>query len=186
MPKQRTPSKDDIETFQEAVKGTKPLKQAKERIRPAPAKPPARIRKKTVEPDFKSMLDESAELPLVDGEQSISFHRPGLQNKILRNFRKGQYNIEAILDLHGMTVEKAQHAVDTFLRQCILDDSRVVLIIHGKGHHGQHPMLKNKLNYWLRNIKYVLAFCSATSTHGSRGALYVLLKRRKEENLLEQ
>jgi DNA-nicking Smr family endonuclease len=186
MPKQRAPSKDDIETFQEAVKGTKPLKQAKDRVRPTPPKAPVRVRKKSEEPDFTNMLDESADLAFVDGEQSIHFHRPGLQNKILRNFRKGQYNIEAILDLHGMTVEKAQHAVDTFLRQCIRDDSRVVLIIHGKGHHGQHPTLKNKLNYWLRNIKYVLAFCSATYTHGSRGALYVLLKRRKEENLLEQ
>lgn len=186
MPKQRTPSKEDIETFQEAVKGTKPLKQAKARIRPAAPKTPVRVNKKSEKPDFTTMLDESAELAFVDGEQSIHFHRPGLHNKILRNFRKGQYNVEAILDLHGMTVEKAQHAVDTFLRQCIQDDSRVVLIIHGKGHHGKYPTLKNKLNYWLRNITYVLAFCSATATHGSRGALYVLLRRRKEENLLGQ
>ncbi len=176
-------NQDDIDAFQKAAKGTKPLASKKHRIHHARPKLPPRIRKQEAYKDISAMLDESADLPAVDGNQPISFHRPGIQNKTLRNLRKGQYNIEAILDLHGMTVEKAQHAVDTFLRQCVCDDIRVVLIIHGKGHHGQHPMLKNKLNYWLRNINTVLAFCSAAPSHGSRGALYVLLKQRKEENL---
>ena len=95
--------------------------------------------------------------------------------------RKGQYNVEAILDLHGMTVAKANAEVDRFLQQCLHQGIRIVLIIHGKGHHSQEPILKNKLNHWLRSIDGVLAFCSAAKEHGSRGASYVLLKRKTGE-----
>lgn len=183
MPKRPPINQNDIDAFQEAVKGTTPLANKKQRVTHVKPKPQAKARKQNDHNDINLMLDESADLPMVDGEQPISFHQPGVLNKMLRNLRKGQYNIEAILDLHGMTVEKAQHAVDSFLRQCIRDEIRVVLIIHGKGRHGEPPVLKNKLNYWLRNINIVLAFCSAAPFHGSRGALYVLLKQRKEENL---
>lgn len=183
MPKPPKLSQADIDAFREAVKGVKPLANTTPLVRPAPARRRLVIRGDYPVDDLERMLDESAELPLVMGEEPISFYRPGIQNKTLRKLTKGQYNIGAILDLHGMTVEKAQHAVSSFLQRCIREEIRLALIIHGKGQHGQPPMLKNKLNYWLRNIDSVLAFCSATPYHGNRGALYVLLKQSKEENL---
>ncbi|MEE9156926.1 MAG: Smr/MutS family protein, partial [Gammaproteobacteria bacterium] len=40
------------------------------------------------------------------------------------------------------------------------------------------PVLKNKLNNWLRQRDEVLAFCSTRPVDGGTGAVYVLLKRR--------
>src|SRR5205085_11200856 len=127
-------------------------------------------------------LNESLDLDPVQGEEFISYKHSSISNKTLSNLRKGQYTIEATLDLHGLFVEKAKDAVDDFLQQCLHDKVRVVLIIHGKGHHSGMPILKNKLNHWLRELPSVLAFCSAARGHGSRGAIYVLLKR---ENAFE-
>lgn len=53
-------------------------------------------------------------------------------------------------------------------------------IVHGKGNGSRHrgPVLKQKLNYWLRQRDEVLAFCSARPVDGGTGAVYVLLRRR--------
>src|SRR5207237_5581303 len=129
-------NQEDIDAFHEAVQGTKPLKSDKTRITsPLPAKNPIpRHLKKEIEP---LNLNESLELDLVQSEEFISWKQAGISNKILRNLRNGQYNIEATLDLHGYKVDQARIAVDEFLQQCLHERTRVVLIIHGKGHHSQ-------------------------------------------------
>jgi DNA-nicking Smr family endonuclease len=166
------------------MKGTKPLKQKKIRLSPTP--PVRKTKPRAAAPPSESLhLHETADVPPVAKEEYIAYKQTGISNKILRKLRKGQYNIEAILDLHGMTVEKANTAVDHFLQQCLREGKRIVLIIHGKGHHSQEPILKNKLNLWLRSTSSVLAFCSATPSHGSRGASYVMLKNATGENSFE-
>lgn len=183
MPKKTKVSKEDLATFHKAVEGTKPLKHDKIHL-----KPPASTRilkpKPTFDDDMLS-LNETVEIDTVDSEEFIGFKQTSISNKILRKLRKGQYNVDAILDLHGMSVDKAKVAVHDFLQQCLHEKIRVVLIIHGKGRRSGMPILKNKLNHWLREINAVLAFCSAAPSHGSRGAMYVLLKRSTEETMRE-
>lgn len=183
MRKKSNISQADLSLFHEAMKGTKPLKN-KARNRPEQKRPLPR--KRIPEPESLPVLPFSDwdRLDPVDGDTFISFARDGISNKTLRNLSKGQYNTDAILDLHRMTVAQAREAVTLFLTESIAEKARVVLIIHGKGRPNQPPVLKNKLNHWLREVEFILAFCSAASKHGSRGALYVLLKRVQGENLL--
>jgi DNA-nicking Smr family endonuclease len=122
---------------------------------------------------------ESEILCPVKGDDFIEFSRPGIQHKILRKMRKGQYTIEATLDMHGMTVLEAQQALSRFMRDCHYKGICHVLMIHGKGRSHHHPALKNQLNHWLRQSLDVLAFCSAQVKNGSTGALYVLLRRSR-------
>jgi DNA-nicking Smr family endonuclease len=77
-----------------------------------------------------------------------------------------------------MTAEDAKNALSHFLAACKRNGIRHVLMIHGKGRSNRKPILKNKLNHWLRQTDDVLAFCSAMSKDGSSGALYVLLRRQ--------
>lgn len=109
----------------------------------------------------------------------IEFARDGLSAKMLRSLRQGKLRIEAVLDLHGLIVEKARGALHRFLGHCQDEEKVLVLIIHGKGRGNSKPILKNKLNHWLRQTEQVLAFCSAKPQDGGRGALYVRLKRGK-------
>jgi DNA-nicking Smr family endonuclease len=177
-------SKEDLDAFQQAVKGVQPLKTDKIRLgQPPIAKKPVR-KHEFSEEDNPIPLNESLVLDSVSGEEALAYKHASISLKTLRKLRKGQYNVEAKLDLHGMTVEKARKAVHDFLQECLREKIQVALIIHGKGHHSAEPVLKNKLNHWLRELPFLLAFCSAAQTHGSRGALYILLKRNTEETLL--
>ena len=179
MSKKTIISDDNRRAFEEAVRGVKKLHHTKIRLKKidTPVKrQPAQVDKDEI------ILDEKRDLPFVRGEQTISYKHESLPHKTLRKLKKGQYNIDAVLDLHGMTVDDARAAVSKFLDECLEHDMHIVLIVHGKGHHSSSPILKNKLNNWLRGLDFILAFCSANTSHGNRGAVYVLLKKNTEEN----
>lgn len=180
MTKKTKVSQEDIDDFYRALKGTKPLIQRKIRLFPkTSARKPAK--KFKAREDIE--LEEAVDIEIVGPETFITYKQPSISNKTLRKLRKGQYNVDAKLDLHGMTVEEARGAVTDFLQSCLYQSMRVVLIVHGKGVRSNMPILKNKLNHWLRNTNAVLAFCSAGTRHGSRGATYVLLKRGMEDTV---
>jgi len=79
-----------------------------------------------------------------------------------------------------MTVAAAKEALAAFLHRVRRDSLSCVRIIHGKGNGSRHrgPVLKQKINGWLRQRDEVLAFCSARAMDGGTGAIYVLLRRR--------
>ena len=97
---------------------------------------------------------------------------------MLKKLRKGYFSIEAELDLHGLTSREAKQHFSDFLRNCTERCLRCVHIIHGKGYRSFNntPVLKNKLNIWLKHYPAVLAFCSANPADGGTGAVYILLK----------
>lgn len=179
MPKKPHISQEEIAAFHRAVKGTKPLIQKKCRLTP-----PVQALQPLAHQPLQDPITfrETQDIAHVQSEEFIAYKKVSISNKILRKLRKGQYNIDASLDLHGKSIEEAKIAIDHFMQQCIREGVRVMLIIHGKSRNSETPILKNKLNHWLRNIPMVLAFCSAGPSHGSRGAIYVLLKQRTREN----
>jgi DNA-nicking Smr family endonuclease len=176
MPKKYEPDSTDKDVFDSAMRGVKPLAHTKIEIKPAP------IRKRVATPSIEKssnpfqLYNETDLTDEVSGDDLLEFHRGGLQHKVLRKLRRGQYNVEATLDMHGMRVTEAREAISDFLLDCLRNNVRHVIIIHGKGHGKAKPVLKNKLNQWLRHIEHVLAFCSATQQDGRSGAIYVLLK----------
>jgi len=111
-------------------------------------------------------------------EDSLSFTSPGLQHNVLKKLRKGQFGLDAEIDLHGLNSNEAKRQLLYFLHDCVKDGCRCVHIVHGKGYRSadNHPVLKNNLNLWLRQHKDVQAFCSAPPKDGGTGAVFVLLQ----------
>jgi DNA-nicking Smr family endonuclease len=177
MTKKTEISDADKTLFREAMRGVKPLTLSEKTTSKPPAKPRVK-RKPASQTVIVSPFSDYEQLEPVGSEDLLEFHRSGIQHKMLRKLRSGQYNVEAILDLHGMNVAEASESLAIFLTQCYQQKVRHVLIIHGKGRSNNKPILKNKLNHWLRQTDLVLAFCSATASNGRGGALYVLLKGR--------
>jgi len=147
---------------------------AKKPIKPIPAQRLA---------DDKQVLDdmfsdESYAEEVETGEELL-FVRDGLQQKLIKQLRRGQLSITAELDLHGYIVADARVALTEFLKDCRRHGDRCVRIVHGKGHGSRQklPVLKNKVNAWLQQRDEILAFCSARPADGGTGAVYVLLKR---------
>ncbi|BAW80450.1 Smr protein/MutS2 [Candidatus Nitrosoglobus terrae] len=128
--------------------------------------------------DMMSDVFQSAEIETGD---ELLYLRPELQKRLLHHLRQGKFSISAELDLHGMNVPTARYALASFLGECEKRNIRSVRIIHGKGRGSYHkePILKRKVNSWLQQRGDVLAFCSALSTDGGTGAVYVLLRRSK-------
>lgn len=177
----KKPELNDLDkiAFQEAMKGVKRLDQSKKIISPSP---PAIIKPRTkhvvdTEDEDLFQFSDYELYPSVRSEDLIEFFRSGIQQKTIRQMRSGQFSIEAKLDLHGLVVVEARDALARFIMHCQRRGMRQVLLVHGKGRPHQEPILKNKLNHWLRQNPDILAFCSARSKEGGTGALYVLLKR---------
>jgi DNA-nicking Smr family endonuclease len=107
---------------------------------------------------------------------------PGIDKRLLRKLRAGDYAVQAHLDLHGFTSDEARVEVEKFLTGARADGRRCVLIVHGRGHNSKEgiPVLKERLKVWLTRGRIghgVLAFCSARPPDGGAGAVYVLLRK---------
>ena len=177
-------SKDDDKTgdntFSDAIKNTRPLKQDRvspyrQRRKPVPEK--TQEDEKQVMDDLLSDQFEPTDIETGD---ELLFQRGGIQNHVMRKLRRGQFSIEAELDLHRRTSVEARDLLGQFLKSVSRQGCRCVRIIHGKGlgSEGNVPVLKNKINHWLRQKDEVLAFCSAMPRDGGTGAVYVLIKRK--------
>jgi DNA-nicking Smr family endonuclease len=172
------PNEDDTHLFREAVRDVKPL--AQEAPVPEPARrPPPRAR--FTRADRHAVLQESLYTdtgdPELAGGDELVFAREGVQSTILRKLRRGQYRVQAEIDLHGLTVAEAKEALRTFLANALARHIRCVRIIHGKGLRSGHrgPVLKGAVSSVLRRVGPVLAYVSARQVDGGTGAVYVLL-----------
>ncbi len=170
---------DDIEQFRKAMLGVKPHAPVERVARNRPRPPP---RARQSEADEAAVLSELLSGPdpeIMESGETLSYRADGVQDRILRQLRRGAYRREAELDLHGLNREKARREVAEFLLNCEKMDLRCVRIIHGKGKGSPNsgPVLKQLLDGWLRKVKNVIAFCSAQPRDGGTGAIYVLLRR---------
>ena len=106
---------------------------------------------------------------------------PGLDKRTRTRLRRGQVDIEATIDLHGLTRTEAHRALNAFLEGSQNAGRRSVLVITGKGSRGE-GVLRDSVPHWLNaepNRRMIRAFSHAAPKDGGQGALYVLLKRRK-------
>ena len=110
----------------------------------------------------------------------------GLDNRvnpaIAHRLHRGDFTIQAHIDLHGLSVEAARDAFDRFFQTSIAAGKNAVLVIHGRGLSSPgEPVLKSKVYQWLTTSpwrKWVIAFTSARLCDGGAGATYVLFRQR--------
>ncbi|MDD5587462.1 MAG: Smr/MutS family protein [Alphaproteobacteria bacterium] len=95
-----------------------------------------------------------------------------------RKLRRGTAALEAKLDLHGLTQEKAHAALTRFIKAQSAQGRRRLLVITGKGRGGE-SVLRASLPRWCAEAPFaaiVLALRPAAPQHGGGGAWYVLLR----------
>jgi DNA-nicking Smr family endonuclease len=98
---------------------------------------------------------------------------------------RGRKEIDARLDLHGMTQTRAHRALFGFLQRAHHDGLTFVLIITGKGKMGsesERGVLRRQVPHWLSLPEFrtlVVGFEEAGIGHGGEGALYVRVRRSR-------
>src|SRR5262249_45948941 len=129
---------------------------------------------------LRESLDAHGSDPALASGEELVFHRPQIQAAVLRRLQRGEYRVQREIDLHGLTVSEAKHALRQFLIEALEARVRCVRVIHGKGLRSGHrgPVLKSAVSAVLRRSGAVLAFVSARQVDGGTGALYVLLEGR--------
>ncbi len=110
-------------------------------------------------------------------DDGLSFRRPEVGAGVVARLRRGQWAIQAEIDLHGLRRDEARDALALFVREAARRGRRCVRVVHGKGHGspGRQPVLKDKAQRWLAQSREVLAFAQASGPQGGAGALIVLL-----------
>lgn len=168
---------DEASLFQEAMQGVNPIKHGN-KVRTKPARKKIKIRSHDERPDINDVFSDA---PVDECPDQLLYSRDGITPDTLKKLRKGKFQIDSSIDLHGMTVDAARDYLLEFLAECEADGSRNIIIVHGKGYSspGKKPVIKPMVNRWLRAAPTVLAFCSAQPKDGGTGAVYVLLKRNK-------
>ena len=109
---------------------------------------------------------------------------PGIDKRTAKRLKRGQMEIDACIDLHGMTQDQAHSALQKFIASSQDAGRRCALVITGKGYGppGGIGVLKQAVPRWLNeqpNRSRVLSFTHARPQDGGTGALYVYLKRLK-------
>ncbi|MGQ0698332.1 MAG: Smr/MutS family protein [Panacagrimonas sp.] len=169
---------DDTSAFRTAMRGVQTLAPS-QRVSVKPLPSPMPRHSTADEAAVIAELLTGADPDHFETGETLSYKCEGVQDRVLRQLRRGGFRLEAELDLHGLNRDKARAAVSVFLAQCRDLDRRCVRIIHGKGNGSPNsgPVIKRALDGWLRKVRDVLAFCSARPEDGGSGAVYVLLRR---------
>jgi DNA-nicking Smr family endonuclease len=202
--RRRRPTEAELELWRTVLRGVRPLPgrrrpataaeegppAAAAAPEPASAAPPPSPRPPSLPP---AAPPERRPIALPD----LSAHRaaPGLDRRSAERLKRGQYPIEARLDLHGMTQDEAHAALGGFLARAEAHGLRCLLVITGKGFRrsgddglesgGGGGVLRRAVPRWLNegpNRARVLAFTPAQPQHGGGGALYILMRRRRRDS----
>ena len=179
MPDDKKVDDADRSLFREAVGTVKRIK-APEPPKVTPPAPEPTQRLKDEAYIVKNLLQLGPEDADLDFGDFLAYLQDGYPPKTLKKLRRGLYSVGAEIDLHGCTAQSAKILVDEFIMDCKNARILCVKIIHGKGWRSGHqgPILKNKVNHWLRQRDDVIAFCSARRKDGGTGAVYALFKGR--------
>ena len=157
--------------FREAMRDVRPLA--------APVRPPAprrRPRPARLAPQLP--LQQVPAAGTAAEADAAAFARSGTPAAVLRKLRRGQYRVQAEIDLHGLTRQASEAQLSAFLARALQRELRCVRIIHGKGLRSGPggPVLAPAVRGLLRQTVQVIAYVPERDAAGGSGALCVLLR----------
>jgi len=181
--KQRPELEEDL--FKKAMEGVTPISRDKYVERIFQMELPESSRDK----EDAEILEKLADLVkygkgfnVADTPEYIEGTGYSVHPSVAKRLHRGEYSIQAFVDLHGLIVEDAKEVFEKFLKWAVTTGKTGVLIIHGRGLSSpSEPVLKKKVVEWLTHgpwRKWVAAYSSARICDGGAGATYVLLRPR--------
>jgi len=183
------PAVDDVALFRQAFAGVRRLEGSNGARIAIP--PQAAIARSVVSEDaevlaqLSDLVSGQAPFELTENEEYVEGTRVGLDPRVVTRLRRGEFSMQAHLDLHGMTQPDAKEALTEFIVDSVRKGRRAVAIVHGRGLRspGGQPVLKHAVAQWLSHGLmggYVLAFTTAKAYDGGAGAVWVLLRRERK------
>jgi DNA-nicking Smr family endonuclease len=179
--RKRSLSEEEHALWESVARQIKPLRK-KHRVAASPA-----VRPETETPISAKPVRPQSAIPVTAPPPKKPMTPPlvPLGRRERAQLSRGKKEIDARLDLHGMTQARAHRALSGFLHRVHGDGCTFVLVITGKGKVGaeaERGVLRRQVPEWLSQPelrKLVVGFEEAHVGHGGAGALYVRIRRSR-------
>jgi DNA-nicking Smr family endonuclease len=179
------PPELEEELYKKAMEGVTPVSADKYIERIFQCKLPDGTRDKEdaeVLEKLRDLVEYGKGFSVADTPEYIEGTSYNIHPSVAGRLHRGDYSIQAFVDLHGLLVEDAKEVFEKFLKWAVTTGKTGVLIIHGRGLSSpSEPVLKKKVVEWVTRgswRKWVAAYSSARRCDGGAGATYVLLRPR--------
>ena len=179
------PPELEEELFKKAMEGVSPVSGGKYIEKIFQCKLPEGTRDKEdaeVLEKLRDLVQYGKGFNVADTPEYIEGTSYNVHPSVAGRLHRGDYSIQAFVDLHGLLVEDAREVFEKFLKWAATTGKTGILIIHGRGLSSpSEPVLKKKVVEWLTRgpwRKWVAAYSSARRCDGGAGATYVLLRPR--------
>jgi DNA-nicking Smr family endonuclease len=184
--RKRSLSEEERALWESVAKQTKPLRKKPRAAKAEAAAPAAEalIAAKPAAPPKPLPSSKISRAPSPDPPPAAPPLAP-LGRRERSQLSRGRKEIDARLDLHGMTQTRAHRALSGFLQRAHREGLTFVLVITGKGRIGAESgrgVLRRQVPQWLSLPEFrslVVGFEEAHIGHGGEGALYVRIRRSK-------
>jgi DNA-nicking Smr family endonuclease len=182
MARPRKPSEEERRLWRLVMQDVVPLRPLASPPPPAPDAPPPPPR-----PAPPSQRPAAAPRPTLATPPAKRLHSgdlTGIDGHRADRLRRGKQEIEGRLDLHGMRQIEAHDALIGFIASAQRAGKKTLLVITGKGSFSNgESVLRSNVPVWLNEPPLRSKIVAITPAHprdGGSGALYVILKRRRE------
>jgi DNA-nicking Smr family endonuclease len=180
MTRRRSLSDEEEALWSGYVRAIKPLRPGK--IRPAPKSTATATRAQASPPVPRGEVKQPLSRP-----PAKPFPLAPIDRRFKQRVARGRDEIEARIDLHGMTQSEAHAALFQFLHRAQANGMRIALVVTGKGTmardtSSERGVLRRQVPLWLalpEFRRFIVGFDEAHVSHGGQGALYVRLRRAR-------
>lgn len=163
-------SAEEKALFQAAIGKVKPIVQDKvvftKKVVQNKHKSPSNLQKQLAEFHFSDEFE-----PLLNQQGPLKYVREDVNGFEAKNLRRGKYQPDLILDLHGLSQQQAKQELAAILYASQKEHAQCLCIVHGIGNR----ILKKKVPHWLVQHPDVMAFHQAPLEWGGDGAVLVLM-----------
>ena len=162
---------EDFALFRAEVKGVKAIKQDKRVFTRQPPKQKSYLREMREKEDQCFYFSDEYEPLLNDTDGVVKYLREGEDAHLLKRLRRGDFQPELFLDLHGLTREQAKMELAALLLACETERVDCVSVMTGYGTF----TLKKQIPFWLVQHPKVRALHQAPKEWGGAAAMLVLV-----------
>ena len=177
----RSLTDEEDELWRGVARSIKPLRARTPKRNAEPVTSPVRAAAK---PKTKS-VEKVASIAHAPPKTSPATPAPTLlDRRTKKKLARGHEEIDARLDMHGMTQAEAHAALSRFLHRVQAKGAKFVIVVTGKGARGtgEQGVLRRQVPLWLRLPEFrslVVGFETAHIGHGGEGALYVRVRKTR-------
>jgi DNA-nicking Smr family endonuclease len=106
-------------------------------------------------------------------------HQPGgIDSATWQRFRTGKLIASRRLDLHGMTAQRAFHALVSFIRSAHAEQARCVEVVTGRGTGDSGGVIRREFPHWLNLPEIRPLILGAAHPHAlNPGSVRLILRR---------